>query len=369
MEKSWDRVAINGNPKRGVSLDTVSPRVKAGHVTSFNNYRPTSGNGWRQWDQRPLMSKHRWSKEDVSHASPLLLQERFLHLQNMVEKLSQRLNLISKGKSVDATKHTEKGKLGGLNGKQGQLQHDRSLQHSIRKTVSLPCGMSGGHVLSVTHMPSAGVKKNKQQKVDGDGQRRPSIATVVTTSPHPEPVIIPQVELPVDPVKAEGRRKTPPVKGASYDATLRLGPICENSDPVFQPDVQTMNIGRPQQSVVRTVRKQPNVIGDAELADYLHYKFLHAERTNKTPLKMKNEADAYLRKFDLSRMTWREITVLVSKAIQAAMVPLDESVLLRNFFKDGKKLHEMQKHTDFVNKGELGKTGFFGKKKVLPKST
>lgn len=317
------------------------------------------------------MSKHRWSREDVSYASPLLLRERLLHLQNMVEELSQRLNSISKGKSDVVTKPMAKVTPGGPSGKRKPPQQKQCSPPSIRKTVSLPCGMSGEVVPNVTPVPSVRDKKNKQRKVAGVGQPKPSIVTDASTIQPQSPAITPVAEASTntDAPAVEKKRNLPPVKGASFAATLKSGPVAENTDPIFQPNVKIIDTSRPHQSVVRATRKRPYDVSDVELADYLHYKFLHVERTNKTPLKMKNEADAYLRKFDLSGMTWREITVLISKAIQIAMVPLDESVLLRNFLKDDKKLHEMQKHTDFVNKGELGKVGFFGKKKSLPKST
>nr|UHS72315.1 MAG: hypothetical protein [Tombusviridae sp.] len=367
MEQTWNRVpTASGHPKRGGSLATASPRAKAGKATSS---RLPTGNAKGQSNQQALTRKHRWSMEDVQRATDKTLQQRVLLLQSTVEELRRRLNSTSNGKSVGAIRHTGKAPHSGRNGRSAPDLRPQSSVRLTKSTVSLPAGMKDKVAPNVIRAHTARDKPTVKPVQGGDGRPKLSFATVAKFSP-PQTLVggQPANKLPESdslPVK----RGLPPVKGASRNATLSAGPVRSNDDPIFAPAMSPQCTSRPSKSEVRAVRKAHFVVTEPELTDYLHFKFLHVERTAKTPIKMKNEAENYLRKFDKQRTDWRELAVMVSRAIQAAMIPLDESVLLRNSFKDDAKLHEMEKHTKFVNEGKVGKKGIFGFSKSLPKST
>nr|UHS72047.1 MAG: hypothetical protein [Tombusviridae sp.] len=163
-------------------------------------------------------------------------------------------------------------------------------------------------------------------------------------------------------------RGLPPSKSASLTHTLGLGPVRQSDLPQYAPKMSTKGISRPNQSEVRKVRGATTVVTDEDLTSYLQYQFLHMERDHKTPLAMKRSCDAYLRKFDMTQMSWTEMRVMVTRAITTAMVPDGESIMMRNHFKDGRIIHEMEKQNQFVRNGVVGKVGF-SKPYGLPKSS
>nr|UNI73987.1 MAG: hypothetical protein [brine shrimp tombus-like virus 1] len=405
MEQTSIRVPQRGNPKQGASLGTDTPRVKAGDATSHkqsppregghrtksagdvrsgpkqkrrpNKTLPTkgeggqqSGNAKRKGAQQTLASKHRWSKEDVRSAPNALLRSRVLHLQSMVEELRKTINSTSKGRSEGAIVPTKKAKPSGKAGSLGQIPQAKFSPPSTRKTVSLPLGMNGEPAPIVTPRPSQ--KDNVIQPCNQDGewkQPRSTVSSVTISAQEKIPTSNRFQPLEVEVTKHEPitLRGLPPVNGASYAETLRLGAKA-SSDPKYVPMMSPKHTGRPEPSEVRAVRGADALVVEDELTDYLHYKFLLEDRTNKTPAKMKKEADNYLRRYDTSNITWGNLVHIVSRAIQAAMIPTGDAVLLRNFFKDDSLLNEMKKQTKFVNEGALGKAGIFCKKFSLPKS-
>nr|UNI73984.1 MAG: hypothetical protein [brine shrimp tombus-like virus 1] len=405
MEQTSSRVSLRGNPKPGASLGTDTPREKAGGSTSHKQAPPDGGghrdkpagygrggpkrkprsnkippnkgeggqqpgNAKRKGAQQTLASKHRWSKEDVRSAPNALLRSRVLHLQSMVEELRKTINSTSRGRSEGAIAPIKKAKPSGKAGSVGQIPLARSLPPSTRKTVSLPLGMNGEPAPTATLRPSQ--KDNETPSCSPDGERkqpRSTVSSVTISAPEKTPTSNRFKPLEVEVTRHEPitLRGLPPVGGASYAETLRLGAKA-SSDPKYVPVMSPKHTGRPERSEVRAVRGADALVVEDELTDYLHYKFLLEDRTNKTPAKMKKEADNYLRRYDTSNITWGNLVHIVSRAIQAAMVPTSDAVLLRNFFKDDSLLNEMKKQTKFANEGALGKAGLLGKKFFLPKS-
>nr|UKQ11019.1 hypothetical protein 1 [signal crayfish associated tombus-like virus 1] len=385
-------------PKIGCGLDhldweIVSQMIAEIFGTSkiqavvYLNDRPASGNAKVQRSQHPLLLKHRWSKEDLERAPREILMQRLVHLESTVNELRKIRNSTSSVKCVDATSTTRKVKRGGMGGASASLPClAPSFPPSIRKTVSSPCGMNAAPAPRVIRRPS--VKRLSSEPHLADTAIAATTSTAISAKPlvtatprstKPAKKLVPILESAGDEGENLGPkpdtddskhvRLSAPYKGASYAATLKAGKTKLSDNPIFTPALAQQCVQRPPQAELVRVRRANNVVTDEELSQMLQWKFMNMERDVKTPLKMKKAVENYLHNFDMSQVSFRELREMTGRAIMVAMVPDPTSVEIRNFFKNGARIHEMEKQNAFVNKGDVGKSGFFSRNKSLPSTS
>lgn len=400
-EQKATREAQKSNPNRGRSQAAAPSREKAGTMIDKKGNDQRSGNFSGKRRQQPLAQKHRWSMQDVFKATIKDLQQRVLHLQNTVNELSRARNSTSNVKLDAVTRQKPKENNGG---KSGSLESNRQLPYLgplPKKTGSLPNGLNAKVARNATLVQYASDPGTMKRLQGGAGRPKQSFATVVKASVRPKLATSPQVKNP-NTVSAQSplcgtpvRNDTPvvkleetaveskakrmpkvngPTKRALVAANLDIKHV---EDPTFVAEMSPLSTARPKRNETRTAAKTNVVIAEDDLVSYLQYEFLHVERTNKTPAKMKAKLDNYFRQYDMQNYTWRERVNMASTAIAAAMIPSPESVVLRNSLKDSSwsskllgnhKVNEMKKLNEFVDNGSLGKTWFLGTKQKLPTS-
>jgi len=310
------------NPDTGSTPVTGRVRCSAqaqnttAHNKNHRKPRPHAGNfnGQRRVkNQHPLSSKHRWSKSDLRQAPAEIVFARLMELQRQLEEKQQQINQLirrtSTGKSGGNTVQLRRGaslpSIGGKDHCQRQLVMltPRKLVSS-QNTRQAPTGGQNSTTVQGVQMKttagpdvsSKGKRTSRSPQVGRSGSQQ-SIATVASTSstkgsvsgkpvkintppskggvpgrlsktkaPPPPPPLPPIKEVPEEVIPP---RKLPQYQGMSYAATVKSGPVCHNTTPVFDPALSVKSHERPPKSTLRAVRKQQATIVNEELYQHL----------------------------------------------------------------------------------------------------
>nr|UHS72259.1 MAG: hypothetical protein 1 [Tombusviridae sp.] len=322
----------------------------------------------RQGDQQTLVSKHRWSRQDLQTANLQILRERVKALETTLENLRRQHRRSSTAKSVACTKAMRVDSRGSRAGASQSNQVPKSCPPSTKNAGKKKNGTQDGPVQPAIVKPFAGDRKSKP-------------TTVLATKAKPDPSIAmsakvsqktgsaPQVVGAISNSPAAKARELPRYAGVSYAATLQKGSVAENIKPVLSVDRTEIDASIIPKSKKRGLRALDKRWCDEELTNYLRMEFAFQERTPDTLRLMHNRLSKHLRQYDTSQFTQKEVYEISINVVDAAMRISEHEQRVRAGMKNETAVDEMRKNNKFVTQGLAGRKGLFGKVVALPTST
>ncbi|APG76573.1 hypothetical protein 1 [Hubei tombus-like virus 15] len=324
----------------------------------------TTGNGAKQGSQQSLLSKHRWSKEDLRAAAARTLRARVKQLEGELEALRKQFKQSSTGKSGGSTpkRNVDKpgSKVGGKQSNQVPKSSPPNKKKGDRRTSGRP----------EDRAPPA-----PQEQSRGDRTRKRHTAPAPPVPPGPSSAMPakvsrgtgtapPAAEVTPDPAK-DKKRDLPQYSGPSYAATVKSGLCTESNKPIFSKECAIIDNSIIARSAKRSMRKLDHQWADKELTHFLLMEFAFTPRTTEVLRLMHGRLQKHLRTFDTSAYTQEEMYKLSVRTVEAAIrVPQAEQAV-RAGLKNDSALEEVRKNNKFLESGLVGNVrGLLGNKKL-----
>jgi len=109
------------------------------------------------------------------------------------------------------------------------------------------------------------------------------------------------------------------VGGPSFEKTKALGPVKDNSLPVYETGDTEVLRSPIKSSVKHAQRRENSLLTDSDLHYYLQLEFAFIPRTQGIFREMVVKAKSYLRTYDLTGYTHQEIHKFIMRGVRSAI--------------------------------------------------